>query len=350
MMICERDKEKINFLTDIIKKNPKNSTYYFRRAKLHWELKKENLALLDLREAIRFDSSKAQYFFLEAQIFDFQTKYPEALQAAEKAEKRYFQEAELVYLLGKLNHLNKNNQKSISYLQKAVDLYPEMPEVYYYQGLNYVMLRDSLVADSLLRKSISLKACYPASYKALIQMYNGFGKLHRARFYAEQAITNCKGNGELHYLYGVTFNRLLWKGSAIEQFKLAFRYDSTIWQASEQLYRHHLEIQDYTQAVFFLKKTLKIKPDFPNGFGALGYLQEVYLKNNLEALESYKSAIKQDSGNLAAKEGVERIEKRLAWEAYTKTDAFKEEMRLKRLREFEELKKSEETTTPVEQK
>ncbi len=338
--------EKINFLTDIIEKNPKNSSYYFRRAKLHWELKKENLALLDLREAIRFDSSKAQYFFLEAQIFDFQAKYSEALQAAERAEKHEFQEAELVYLLGKLNYLNQKPQKAISYLQKAADLYPEMPEVYHYQGLNYVMLRDSLVADSLLRKSIELNACYPASYKALIQMYNGFGKTRRAAFYAEQAVKNCKGNGELHYLYGETLNRMLWKGSAIEQFRLAFRYDSTIWQASEQLYRYNLEIKDYPQSVFFLKKTLKIKSDFPNGFGSLAYLQEVYLKNMPEALESYKSAIKQDSGNLAAKEGIERIEKRLAWEVYTKTDAFKEEMRLKRLRE---LKKSEENTTPVEQ-
>ncbi len=342
--------EKINFLTDIIKKNPKNSSYYFRRAKLHWELQKENLALLDLREAIRFDSSKAQYFFLEAQILDFQTKYPEALQAAERAEKHEFQEAELVYLLGKLNYFNKKYKKSINYLKKASDIYPEMPEVYHYQGLNYAMLRDSLAADSLLSKSISLKTCYPASYKALIQMYNGFGKMRRATFYAEKAVTNCKGNGELHYLYGETLNRMLWRGSAVEQFELAFRYDSSIWQASEQLYRQHFENKNFTQAAFFLKKTLKIKPDLPNGFGALGYLQEVYLKNNQEALEAYKNAIKQDSGNLAAKEGQERVEKRLAWEAYTKTDAFKEEMRLKRLRELEEIKKSEGTTPPVEQK
>lgn len=347
---AQEKQEKINFLTDIIKKNPENSSFYFRRAKLHWELKKENLALLDLREAIRFDSSKAQYFFLEAQIFDFQGKYPEALKAAERAEKHDFQEAELTYLLGKLYYLNQKNKKSISYLQKASALYPEMPEVYHYQGLNYVVLRDSLAADSLLRKSISLKTCYPASYKALVQMYNNFGKSRRAMHYAQQAITNCKGNGELHYLYGETFNRMLWRGSAVEQFALAFRYDSTIWQASEQLYRHNFENKNYPQAAFFLKKTLKVNPDFPNGFGALGYLQEVFLKNNQEALEAYKNAVKKEKDNIAAKEGIERIEKRLAWEAYTKTDAFKEEMRLKRLRELEELKNNEQTATPTEQK
>ncbi len=314
--------KKINYMNDVIKDYPNVADYYFRRAALNLEAKKENLAQKDIEQAILLDSTKAEYYFIKAKIHEIKEEYNESLVAGRKAESKGFKEIDADMLMGKMSYYAKDYQKAALYLDKVQEVLPDLPELKYYRGVTYFQVKDTTHAIEFLNQAIILKKDYKQAYKALIDLYNSYGAYKVALRYTQKALENCGKDASFYFAYG----RSLWAvrsyDSAIVRYSQAFELDSTIWQAGYQVAMYCISKQNYVRAEKYLTKVLIVKPEIERGNYLLAAIYEYHLKRLTDALKYYQRAALMDRDNLQIQMDIRRIVKKIEYEEYRKSPEY----------------------------
>jgi tetratricopeptide (TPR) repeat protein len=340
--------EKIKYLSEIIKEYPKEAEYHARRAELYLEAKKERLALMDIDKAVQLDSNRADYYFTQAQIYDIQAQYVEALKSAEKAQLKGYQDAQLTVLLGKLYSLNSQAEKAIQYLKNAEKIFPSMPDIYFYEGLAYARLKDTVNTVEVMQKALAYKPKYIEAYRTMVDLFLVLGKYRRALSYGIEGLQKCGDDAYLHFKCGKIYEAAQRKSNAAAHYEQAIKLDSAQWQAAYQLYYYYQEQEQYSLAGRYLEIALRTQNDIPYGHFYLAYLCETKLRSYEKALAHYQKAAQLDTANPWVAPAILRVQKRLEYEAFKKTDEFKEMIRRKQLEE-QKAKEQPQTEEKVEQ-
>jgi tetratricopeptide (TPR) repeat protein len=314
--------KQISYMNEVIEEYPNVATYYFRRAVLNLEAKKENLAQKDIDQAIALDSSKAEYYFIKAKVHEIRNEYKESLLSAQKAENKGFTQIEANILIGKMYYYSKDYSKAGIYLDKAKEVLPNMPEISYYRGLTYFQTQDTANAISFLNKAINLKKDYKEAYRALIDMYNNYGAYKTALNYATQAINNCGKEAYFYYAHGRSLWGLKDYDSSMVLYNQAFEIDSTLWQAGYQLGIYCVNKKNYIKAEKYLSKVLIQKPDIEQGQYLLAAIYEYHLKQLTDALRHYQRAALLDRENEQIAMDIRRVVKKIEYEEFKKSPQY----------------------------
>lgn len=314
--------KKISYMNDIIKEYPNVADYYFKRASLNLEAKKENLAQKDIDQAILLDSTKAVYYFIKAQIHEIKEEYEEALKAGKKAEDKGFRQIDADMLMGKMSYYAKNYQKAALYLDKVQEVLPDLPELKYYRGATYFQTKDTAHAIEYLNQAIILKKDYKEAYMALSNLYNNYGAYKTSIRYTQKAIQNCGQDASLYFAYGRSLWALKSYDSAIVRYSQAFDLDNKIWQAGYQVAMYCISKQNYVRAEQYLTKVLIEKSDVERGHYLLGAIYEYHLKRLTDALKHYQRALMLDRENAQIQMDIRRVVRKIEFEEYKKSPEY----------------------------
>jgi tetratricopeptide (TPR) repeat protein len=314
--------KKISYMNDVIEDYPNVAEYYFRRAVLNLEAKKENLAQRDIEQAISLDSTKSEYYFIKAKIHEIRDEYKASLEAIQKAESKGFSQIEADMLMGKMCYYVKDYAKAASYLGKVQEVLPNLSEMRYYRGLTYFQTQDTANAVIYLNQAIDLKKDYKEAYRALIDLYNNYGAYKTAIRYSQRAIQNCEKDASFFYAYGKSLWGLRSYDSSMVLYNQAFELDSTIWQAGYQLGLYCVNKKNYVAAEKYLSKVLVQKPDIEKGHYLLAAIYEFHLKRLTDALRHYQRASAMDRENTQIQLDIQRVVKKIEYEEYKKSPQY----------------------------
>jgi tetratricopeptide (TPR) repeat protein len=314
--------KKITYMNNVISENPNVAEYYFRRAALNLEANKENLAQKDIDQALVLDSSKAEYYFIKAKIHEIRREYDSSLYAGKKAEQMGYKEIDADMLMGKMNFYAKNYPKANEYFKKVEEALPNLPQLWYYKGINFFQLKDTAQSISSLRQALRLKQDYCEVYQALVDIYNNYGAYKIALQYARIATAQCPQQASFYFALGRSMWAMRSYDSAIVLYSRAFDMDSTIWQAGYQVATYCISKQNYVTAEKYLVKALRQKPNIERGHYLLGAIYEYHLKKMNEALRSYQRASLADRENIQIQTDIRRVVKKIEYEEYKKSPQF----------------------------
>jgi tetratricopeptide (TPR) repeat protein len=314
--------KKISYMNNIISQNPSVADYYFRRAALNLEAKKENLAQKDIDQALFLDSSKAEYYYIKAKIHEIRKEYDSSFYAGKKAEAMGYKEIDADMLMGKMSYYAKNYSKANEYFQKVEQALPNLPELWYYKGINFFQMKDTAQSVASLKQAIHLKQDYCEVYQALIDIYNNYGDYRVALTYARVAVRYCPQQASFFFALG----RSMWAtqryDSSIVLYAKAFDMDSTLWQAGYQVAIYSINKQNYINAEKYLSKVVRQRPNIERGHYILGAIYEYHLIRLGDALRSYQRASLADRENQQVQMDIRRVVKKIEYEEYKKSPQY----------------------------
>jgi tetratricopeptide (TPR) repeat protein len=237
--------------------NPKNAVAYYQRAKVFVGEKKFKLAASDINEAVSLDSTKAEYFFLQADVLFANLLVPQSVQAFQKCTELDPENIDAWLRLAELHLYIKKYKESIQYANEALKIDKHKAKAYFIKGFVFKESGDTSNAISSFQTCVEQE---PENYDAYIQ---------------------------LGLLYGARHNKL-----ATQYYSSALRLNPA---STEALYNRGLFYQDHgdlDKAVADYKMILQIDPAFKDAHYNMGYINLVYLKNYRQAVAEFSDAIR----------------------------------------------------------
>jgi tetratricopeptide (TPR) repeat protein len=324
--------QQITFLNEIIAEEPNVPDYYYRRSLILFEIKNNIRALQDINKAIALTNTKSNYFFAKAMVLEALKNYPEALIAAEIAEKKGLKQVDLYLLLSRLYYVTKKPILTVQYLRKIKQIFPKNPDLYYYQGLISYDIEDTLQTIRYMNEAIAMQPAYTNAYKYLFrlrqQKQQPYAALEVLKLAMQQP--DLKQDAEMNEMYGDVLLQLKERETAMNWYEKAIALDTTRWQAAQTLGKFHLEERHYELGVSYLQRALKANPKIQGANYLIGLVYDYHLKDFVKAKKAYELALAEQPDNTVIADLVQKMAKRIAYDEYRKSPQFIIDMMRKR--------------------
>jgi tetratricopeptide (TPR) repeat protein len=327
--------KEVSFLSKMIEDNPSADLYY-RRAMLHLNEKKENLALADLKKALLYDSLQAKYHFALLKAYLLREESQKALEAAERAETYGIKAFEFYRLYGKLNIEERKWDKAHQCFDHILNLIPQDLEALYYKGFAFAAQRDSTQAISFLNQVISQKKEHLDAHLTLIRLYKDLRKTRLALQQAEVALELFPTNPTLHFLIGSIYQQTGKTETAQFWYRKTAELDTTFWQAHNQVGMYYFYKEYYSGALPYLERALRHNARLHQTAYYIGFIYEYKTKREDNALlyyqkaqHFYQKARSEEKPNPNIEEALARIAAKIEREVYKNSPEYAAE-RLKR--------------------
>ena len=239
--------------------NPKKADAYFQRAKIYVDQKKFKLAAPDINQAVALDSTRPDYYFLQADVMFANLLVPQARETFLKCLSLDPKNVQANLKLAELDLYIKNYKESIQYANEALKIDKYQAKAYFIKGFVYKESGDTAKALSTFQTCVEQD---PSNYDAYMQ---------------------------LGILYGFRNNKL-----AVQYYSSALKLNPS---SIEALYDRGLFYQDhreFNKAMEDYTSILKINPNYKDAHYNLGYIHLVYLKVYEQAIKHFTDAIRCD--------------------------------------------------------
>jgi tetratricopeptide (TPR) repeat protein len=306
--------KQIVFMTQLLSKKPRETEYYYRRAKFYVKLNQLDKAFEDIQIASQIQTQIADYFLLKAEILKkIGNKEKELFEAAIEAEKLGCQSPELWTILGKYYLEDKKLTISEDYLKKSFNLIPQNTEVLYYLGRLHQNLSDTAQAISYFKQVIQQDAQYLPAYLSLMQIFNQYGLYSQSLFWADSASKKNKTNAEYAYLLAYSLERSpkIKSDSVIYWYNQSTSLDSTYWKSYEGLANLYSSQKKYDLVIPLLEKSATQQDKPIDTYLQLGKLFEHKINNYSKAKQFYEQAYQLDTTRVEVLESRNRVEKKI---------------------------------------
>ena len=249
----------VDRLTMEINAKPTNADAYYQRAQAYSSLKKFRLALNDINKAVSLDSTKSDYYLVQADALFANLLIPQAKQAFEKCLSLDPKNIDAWLKMAELHLYIKKYKDCLQYTNEALKIDKHKSKAYFIKGFVYKETGDTVKAISSFQTCVEQE---PENYDAYMQ---------------------------LGILYGTRLNKL-----APQYFSSALRLNS---KSVEALYGRGLFYQntrEFNKAFDDYTAILRIDPKYKDAHYNLGYIHLVYLKVYDQAIKHFSDAIRCD--------------------------------------------------------
>lgn len=183
--------------------------------------------------ATAFAQSQTEYdkHFVESEKLIKNKEYQKALDEAFQAYS-LINNAKVIHRIGVIYRRLDDNQNSILWLKRAIDLEPTNFVYYYSLGLTYAKMKDYPNAINMFEKSKELKPDDEKAYGMIALMYKNNKECNKAINILDASLNKFKNPYKTLYVYGLVY----------------------------------IEQKDYSKALETFDKVLKIKPDYTDAY------------------------------------------------------------------------------------
>lgn len=141
-------------INEKILNDPNNAGLYNERARIYLKLQLLEDAIYDSKRSIRIDSTKAEFYITEADIFFAANETRNAKEVLEKVVKKFPNNTEGLLKLGELFFIVKQYENAFTKINDALKLDQNIPKAYYLKGDIYKEIGDTAKAISSYETAI----------------------------------------------------------------------------------------------------------------------------------------------------------------------------------------------------
>ncbi|WP_017730807.1 tetratricopeptide repeat protein [Nafulsella turpanensis] len=311
-------------LDEEIENYPRNADAFFKKAVVLEQLGQPDNAILQYKNAIKFDSLNASYFKGLARVFAKQDKLGRAEENALKAVQLGDQTAELHQLLALIYNKKGEHTVALSYLNKALESSPSNSNYVFRKGRLYLQLSDTARAREFILANLPKIEAGPEVYEALADISVADKKYGEAVAYLDSSLHLLK-KPEVSLL-AKKADVLLRAGKEDQAKNMLNSYlqqDSVNFALNYKLAELHYKSYTYDSALYFLNRALKIEAQSKEAFLLMG---QVYDRKRMyyTARDQFKNALLIDTSYQEAQKALGELEQKLAY-IYRKQQEAKEE-------------------------
>ncbi len=299
----------VNYLTAVIRRSPRNSLNYHKRAELYVVLRNLPSALEDINEALDISPSNGLYLLSKARILRQLKRNDEALAAARRAEVLQQDTPELYILLGDLTQQKMQYRQAKLYLSKALQMAPYEGEAYFYNGLLDARQGDTLSGVALMQRALELKPRFAPAYVELTTIHTRLHDYIQAKDINDQGLRYFPKESALHYARGIMYHNQKRLDSALIAYRAAIKFDSSNYAADFQAGIIYLKWNSLPSAIQSFQKVMRYNPNYPQINFLLGTAYDKH--GNLEgAIEQYTLATQLDANDWRSRGRLYRAQQR----------------------------------------
>jgi len=292
---------KINELSKKIDRRSSNYKLYFDRAKLYEKTDKLQLAVNDMQMLIKRDSINTKYWNY---LGDLYLKSGSAKGAVSCYQRSTFYNPQDEYAFLKMGEVYlylQNNEKSFQNLNEALRINKYNPTIYFYKGINYLDMKDTLKALSSFQTAVSVSPEYFDAHMNLGILYAA-KKDKKAILYYQNALKIKNNSIEALYALGKFYQDIDSFDIAItEYYKILNQvpdHKSTNYNLG---YIYYIKA-DFNKAAQFFSTAISKQPDYTDAYYGRGLCYNQTGKTDL-AEKDFMKVLQLDAGyNLAEKE------------------------------------------------
>lgn len=144
----------LNAINAKILETPGDATLYNERAKIYMNLKQFDEAVNDTKRAIRMDSTKADFYLTEADVFFVSNHTRNAKEVLEKVAAKFPENTEGLLKLAELYYFVKQYDPAFEKINQALKLNVNLAKGYYLKGSIYKEVGDTAKAISSLETTL----------------------------------------------------------------------------------------------------------------------------------------------------------------------------------------------------
>lgn len=178
----------IEFLTEAINNNPNIATNYFKRSQLLGQSGNWLLAQKDINKAVTLKPNVSNFLYHQALVYAELEEWEKGIAAIQKAESLGFKEPALYLLQARIFLGLKDTFNAQNNLNIAKKMAPFSPENYYFQGICFLLKKDTNASITQFRKAVEVNPNNILSYKQLIPLYVGKNKIDSSLKFNQQAL------------------------------------------------------------------------------------------------------------------------------------------------------------------
>lgn len=297
------DEGKIETLSRMIDKSPKNAALYFERAEAYVSLEKWNDAIKDLEKATSLDQKHKEYYKLLGDTYFRIGDVEHSYKAMEKVVELDENDVEGYMKLGEIAFYSKDYDRAMEHLNMVTAKMPDNQAALFMKGFIYKETGDTTNAAFYFRKVIDQYPEYEPAYEELGFMYANHGS-DLAVEYLNTAISLEPTNTQAMYGLAMYFQDKKRVDEAEELYKKITEINPKAEDAWHNLgYIELFHYGDYDNAIEYFNRAIEIDDKFIEALTNRGWAYAMK-GDKTNARISYNSALAIDPTYQPALEGL----------------------------------------------
>jgi tetratricopeptide (TPR) repeat protein len=270
--------------------SPEDASLYNERAKMYLQFKQFDEAINDVKRSLRMDTTNANYYLTEADIFFSANETRKAKDVLENVVKRFPENTDGLLKLGELYYFVKQYENAFSKINQALKVNENLAKAYYLKGSIYKEIGDTAKAISSLETAIEQDN---KSYGAFLDL----GLIYAAKKsplafeYYDNAISINPLSSEALYAKAKLFQDMNQIKEAVLLYHLILKNDSLHVFSMYNLGAIELGInKDPLKAISYFTNAINVNPKYVEAYFARGACYQE-LKDKDNALADYSMCL-----------------------------------------------------------
>lgn len=248
--------ERLSVLDAKIRKNEKDPSLYYARAKVYLELDQVNDALADAYSALKYDDKNSDYYLLMGDIMFLKLEMESAYSNIQKSLEIQPRNPKAYLKLAEISLYNRDYERALESIAKSLEYDKFDPTAYFLQGYIQKETGDTFAAVASYKQAIEYNPEHEGAYE------------------------------ELGLLYALRKDPL-----AAEYFNTALQINPNSLFSMYGLAMYYQDIEDVDKALELYENILAIRPDHPDALNNMGYLYMNYKEKYEEAISLFTRAL-----------------------------------------------------------
>lgn len=254
--------------------NPNDANLYNERARLYLKLKLLEDAIYDAKRSIRIDSTKAEFYLTEADIYFAANETRNAKDVLEKVVKKFPTNTEGLLKLGELFFIVKQYENAFAKINDALKIDQNLSKAYFLKGDIYKETGDTAKAISSYETAIEQDNQNSGAFFSLGLIYSS-RKSPLAFDYYDNVLRLKPNNIEALYAKGKLLQDIGRFDESIDIYKSLLKVDSLHSHALYNLGAIDLDVKkDAKGALEYFSKAVYADPKYAEAYFARGVCYE----------------------------------------------------------------------------
>lgn len=295
-------------ITDKIIGSPENARNYYERGMLLHGIKQDSLALMDFNQAVKYDSTKAEYFSAIGELLFEHKDLNGSLLWIKKAIELNPNDMKAHLKIAKMFVYLEDYPNAFKEINKVLREDAMSPEAYFLKGMIYKNIADS--SNKAMSSFMTAVQIMPEYKDALMQIGLLYDKRNdsTALLYYQNAFKADTTDVTPLYARGMYYQNKNNIEGAKAEYKKCISYQKDFVDAHFNIGYLLLQQDSFSLALNQFDKVTQLTPNNAKAFYNRGLCNELQGKT-IEAIADYTKAVSLDNNYQEAKAGIIRLNK-----------------------------------------
>lgn len=291
--------------TEAIINDSTDASLYYKRSLALSQIRKDSLAIKDIKKAISLDPLNAAYHSFEGELYNYIDDYDKALKAYNKAAEIDPKDLRIQINIIKTMLFDDQIATAKAKINHLIKLIPDYPDAHYWDAMAHLLEKDTVKSINILEHTLKLD---PYFYEASLKLSDLYASQKNNNAFDQYLYTYSLDTNDIYPLYQIGNYYLINQDTkkAKASFLKSLEYNAEYTPAYIAIGKILLDEDSIEKSKRTFLIASKTAPENDEIYTYLGQIYEK-LKNVDSAKLNYANALSINKKNATAKEGLARL-------------------------------------------